>query len=483
MQFCILFLFSNIYIMINLQEEKILAGSILGFEWEMYSTKPRKQIAEELGKILKKKIVVGDMYHTEGIDPSLWKIESDFSGGSKMSEIISPPMPYHEAMACLFKVLTYIREQGFTDEKSAFHVNLSFDKFKLTGMKTRLEGINRLKYVLGFNEDFVYDRFPKRKQSIYARSINSIYPINKFVSAGDVSIIHKENYELPSEKYFGINFSKLQNGYLEARYMGGRGYEKKQREIKEIIDYTVLFTYNVIEHNYEYTPTEVAKLKNAMKEYKKVVSSFSDMDSFFLNYPNIKVLVDLKGEREIIKTFWVMLREKLFDLIVRCGMRRGMVNYDADCSKFQLKDAILSKAFPIKDMEVFDCKVNSGNIINCDLYRVEATNAHILDCNLYSGNNIKKSKIINSPFHSYNTAEDCYIDNRLHIINGTVERGIIRSGDIGPGAKVSKETEIIKSILDAKDNKNGVHKPLGNKDKDMPKTAAAFRFKLPMKEK
>jgi hypothetical protein len=473
----------------NLQEEKILSGVVVGWEWEFYSNKTKEEISKEVGKLVKKKIKVGDMYHSETeVGENIWKCEPDFSGGIRMVELISEPMPYHEAIACLFKVLSWIRDNGWTDEKSAIHANISYDKFKLTNMKDRIESINRLKFVLGFNEDFVYERFPKRKTSIYARSINSIYPVNKFVSADDVTLIHKENYELPSEKYFGINFSKLSKQYLEVRYMGGRGYEKKAHEIKEITDYVAIFTYNTLQNNYYYTPVEIARLKNAMKDFQKVVSSFSDIDQFFLNYPNIRVLVDLKGEREIIKTFWSKIREKLFDLIVRCGMRRGMINYDADVSKYQVKDAILQKAFPIRGMEIFDCKIQTGNILECDLYRCEINNAHILDCNLYNGNKIKKSKIINTPFHTYNEATDCYIDNKKHIINGTVERGIIRSGDIGPTAKVSKETEVIQALLDGKDNKDAPGKQggparQGGKDKDMPRTSPGFKFKMPAIEK
>src|SRR6267142_373694 len=101
--------------------------------------------------------------------------------------------------------------------------------------------------------------------------------------------------------------------------MGGRGYEKKGHDIQAITNYVGTFTYNVLQDNYNYTSIEIARLKNAMKDYKKIVASFSDMDNFFLNYPNIRVLVDLKGDREVLKTFWTKIREKLFDLIVRCG--------------------------------------------------------------------------------------------------------------------------------------------------------------------
>ena len=59
----------------NLVNEKILSGVILGFEMEFYSVKSRTEIAKELGLILKKKIKIGDMYHSETeIDANTFKI-------------------------------------------------------------------------------------------------------------------------------------------------------------------------------------------------------------------------------------------------------------------------------------------------------------------------------------------------------------------------------------------------------------------------
>ncbi len=460
----------------QISDQKILEGIVIGFEFELFSSKNRKDLAKEIGALIKKKIRVGYTYHSRGPAGVIndWHLEKDWTGGHEMSELVSPPMGYVEGMAILFKILSYMRQNCWTDSRCAFQFNISFDKFKLTDMKDRIEGINRLKFVLGFDEEFVYERFPKRKSSIYARSINVIYPLNKFMSSDNIDVVHKENFELPSEKYYGINFSKLQNGYLEIRYLGGAGYEKKSYEIKEIIDYTGKFIYNVLQNNYFYTHSEMAKLKTAMKEYKKVVSSFSDLESFIVNYPNIRLMVDLKNDIQVLKTFYPQVREKLFDLIMRCGVRRGMINYDSDLSVFQIKDAVIQRAFPLKNMEVFDSKILSGNILNCDLYRCEINNSHILDCNLYSGNKVLKSKIINSPVHVYNYITDSYLDNKINIINGTVEGGIIRSGDIGPTAKISKETEIIGKSADGKDSKDFPKDQGYGKDKNLPVTKQAF---------
>lgn len=436
----------------NISEHKILNGLVIGFEFEFFSNLSRKEISKMLGPVIKKKIIVGEVYHSETpLGPNEFKIEPDFSGGVRMNELITSPMPYFEAISVLTKVLGWIRENGWTDEKCALHINMSFDEFKID-LKNKIQFVNKLKFILGFDEQFIYDRFPKRKNSMYARSISQILPINTFVFNDNITHIHKENYKLPSDKYYGINFSKLSKGYFEVRYCGGRGYEKKAHDLLQIINYIGTFTYGVLQDNNTYTDAELSRLKSVIVDHKKVVSSFSDTEAFFYNYPNIKLFVDLKGDIQVIKTFYSSLREKLFDLIVNCGMRQGILNYDADVGKYQLKDAIIQKGFDIKELEIFDSKLQ-GNVLGCDLFRCVITNAHVADSNLYSGNIVTKSKIINTPFHAYNEAHNCYIDNKKRIINGKVEGGIIRSGEIGPLAAISKSTEVIEQLLKA-DNKD-----------------------------
>lgn len=463
-----------------LEQSKILHSAVVGMEFEFYSEKPRKQIALELGRIVHKKIKVGNVYHSDTpVGPGEWKLEPDFSGGTKMNELITDPMPYSEAVACAMKVLTYIRENGWTDEKCALHANLSFDKMK-THLKWPIETLNRLKFVLAFDEEYVYERFPNRKTSIYARSINQIVPVNKFMFSDQFVEVMEENYELPNEKYFGINFSKLSKGYFEIRYMGGRNYEKKSYDVISIIDYVILFTHNALQSNYSYTDEEFMRLKRIMREHKKVVTSFSDLESFKTNFPRINLSVDLKYDMEVLKTYYPHLREQLFDLIIRCGFKSGYINYDADISRFQIKNANITAAFPLKGFEVINSKIR-GNIIDCHLYACDIRNSHVVDSILHIDNEVKDSKVINTPIFQGNTLERCYIDNKNHVINGKIIDGIIRSGDIGKGAKISKGTEVITAQgYDKEGGKGGVKggfKDMGAKDlmgfKDAPDKSTA----------
>ena len=88
-----------------------------------------------------------------------------------------------------------------------------------------------------------------------------------------------------------------------------------------------------------------------MGEYSKVVKSFSDPRAFFMNYPDFHLLVDLKGFEENIKTYFPVIREKVFDLIVEAGVRHGFFNYDTSTGRFQLKGARCRDASHITDMD------------------------------------------------------------------------------------------------------------------------------------
>lgn len=439
------------YIKLMANKGEILKAAIVGFEFEFFSDLSRKECASSISKELRKRVVARDAYHSKQLaTPDVWKIEPDTSGGGKMHELVTGPMPYYEAIACLPKILSWIGQNGWTDERCAVQLNFSFDGFKIK-TRDKLEHLNRLKFVLGFDEQYVYERFPKRKNSIYARSINSIYPINKFVFTDDFLYINPENYELPYDKYYGVNFQKLQQGYLELRYCGGRGYEKKYSQIMDILSYAIVFTHGVLENNHLYSDADVRMLRMAMREHKKVVNSFSDLKSFFLNYPNIKLSVDLKGDYQVVSTFYVTVREKLFDLIIRGGMKSGYVNYDADVGRYQVKDAWMMKAFPLQGFEVFDSRIQ-GNISNCSLYRCEVSNSHIVDCHIYGGE-VRNTKLINCPTESGTLLKNCYIDARKNTINGEIVGSIIRSGYLGPFSEVSNDTEVVRSTATGEKDK------------------------------
>jgi hypothetical protein len=435
-------------------------------EFEFYSNFTKKEIAKQLSPEIGKKIHVFKKYHSKFVPTrEQFKLEPDYSGGSKMTELITGPLPYFEAIPILIRILKWIDENGYTDKKCAFQFGVSFDKSIYPSLPS-IESLNLLKFVLGFDEDYIWERFPDRRGSLYAKSIKKITPANKFLSPGKLSYIDKNQYKVPVEKNNGINFTKLKDGYFEVRYLGGSDYQRKYVQIKEVIDHIVRYTHQVLLFNEEFTPTEASKLEKNLNDIYKESSSFIEPELFFKNFPELTVLVDLKSNEQVVRSYFNQIREVLYDVIVENGITRGYLNYDTQLTKFQLKDAESDRVYLLRDMDLIECKL-SGNIYNCRLFGCHIDGGNLDNCDLLTNNEIKKSKISKSEIHPTNEIVDSYIDNGEKEINCTVKGGIIRSGFIGNMAFISEETEIVEEKPDGK-KKSGIQINPEFKDRNYP---------------
>jgi hypothetical protein len=405
----------------------------------------RGRITESLSKLLGKKIILTNKYHSKiPVSSEVFKLEPDYSGGGKMNELVTGPLPYAEAIPVLIKVLKWIDENGWTTDKCAFQFSLSFDKFDRS--IKRMEELDRLQFILGIDEGLIYSKFGNRKNNVYSRSIKKVVPRNRFSILENVSHIDPKLFRIPDEKYYGANFTKVPKGYIEIRYLGGKDYQKKITAIRDVIDYVVLYTYDILSGRRTYTKTDLENLKSMMKEYSKVVRSFSDPEAFFMNFPDFHLLVDLKGYLENIKTYFPYIREKVFDIIVEGNVKNGFFNYDTTNGRFQLKDAKIKSATYLDNLDLINCKVRSSKLDNCRIFSCDIRNSEIYSSEVLNGNKISKSKIKDTSADFGNKLIECYIDSPEKMIDCEITGGVLRKGDIGRNAEVSKETEKAKDF-------------------------------------
>lgn len=430
-----------------------LNSSVIGFEFEFFSNMVRGRIVESLSKILGKKVVLSSKYHSKvPVTRDSFKLEPDYSGGSKMNEFITGPLPYSEAIPVLIKTLKWIDENGWTTDKCAFQFSISFDKMR-KDVVIRMENLDRLKFILGLDEGVIYSKFGNRTNNVYAKSVKKIVPRNRFSIVEEITSIDPKIFKLPDDKYYGANFTKLKDGYIEIRYLGGRDYQKKISEIREIVDYVILHLYNILSGRSTYDSNDLESLKKMMRDYTKVVKSFSDPRAFFMNYPDLHLLVDLKGYEENIKTYFPVIREKVFDLIVEGGVRHGFFNYDTSTGRFQLKDARCRDASYITDMDLLDCDIKGSRLINCNLYSCIVKNSHVEECQAVTGNTIENSKIKSTSVNYGNFLEECYIDCQDKILDCEIKGGVIRKADLGRNSKVSDSTEKVKDFDEVRNSR------------------------------
>jgi hypothetical protein len=261
----------------------------------------------------------------------------------------------------------------------------------------------------------------------------------------NIQSIDPTMFRLPNEKYYGVNFTKLKDGYLEFRYLGGRDYEKKGSSIVKVIDYIVLHLYKILAGDSNYTKRDVEVLQNIMNQYKKVVRSFSNPDQFFMNYPDIHIMVDLKGWDENIKSLWSTIRDKIFDLIVEGGLRRGYFNYDTSIGKFQIKEGEFKDGMIISDVDLVECKLKRCSINNCRIFYSEINNSELNESQLFNNNRVEKSKIKDTSIEFSNTCIDCYVDSKGKKIGGKLVGGVLRNGNVTEYSEISSKTKIVKT--------------------------------------
>ena len=437
----------------NYTKTEVLSAARVGVEVEFYSSMDVIKTAKAMSKFIKKRIVVpmnvstlGEpkpLYHSP-IEPSssIFKLEPDYSGGKKMCELVTGPMEYSDARNIIIKVFEWISDNGYTTERCSIHLNISIDGVKLP-TKYKVENLNLLKFILSFDEEMMYKAFPKRRDSVYARSIKEIYPNNLFFFSSTTPVISSNNFRLPAEKYFGVNFLKREKGYLEYRYLGGKDYEKSSKKILDILEYIILHLHDVLNF-VDYTKEEEKYFKDLYKKQSGMAKPFIKYEAFKKAFPKIEVTVDLGNDDTILQAYWNIIREKLFELIVRGGFNEGKFNYDTEVAKYQILGAKIRNC-KVEFVEFISCEVE-GVIMNSSFYKCKVNNSRITECEAPVDNVFKFSKIAEVPLHASNVCEDCFIENRKQLINCVVERGVIRNGEIGKLAKISKETFIVEQI-------------------------------------
>jgi hypothetical protein len=278
--------------------------SKIGIEFEFFSKFDLKKTKEELSNLFSKKIRIEEKAHSD-FSPTYdtWKMEPDNSGGSGIIKLVTGSLPYAETKIVIAKMLKWIKENGSTDDKCSMYVNISFDGEKL-GTATNISKLDIGKFVLNFDEDAVYNAFPNRKDSVYAKSIKFIVPLSGMTQPSTANTLWK-NYMFVKKKYYGVNFSKIPKNYIEFRYLGGKDYELKYDTIIKMINHFIVSLYDVIV-NPTYTAEDKEKLKKVLKQHEEIVKSYKSYNNFKKYFPDIKILVDLKtADQTLEKEFLI----------------------------------------------------------------------------------------------------------------------------------------------------------------------------------
>jgi len=422
------------------EELNAIHSSKIGFEFEFFANESLDSAKESLSRTLNKKIRIEEKAHSDfAPTEDVFKMEPDNSGGTGMIELVTGPLPFVEAKLIMAKTLKWIRENGYTNERCSIHVNLAFDGKKL-GPITNMTKLDIGKFVLNFDEDRVYEAFPNRKDSVYAKSIKFIVPLSGMTQSSPGKNIWR-NYAFVNDKYYGINFTKIPKGYIEFRYLGGKDYEKKYSTILSMTEHFITSLYETLV-NPNYTEDDLKLLDSVLEKHRHVIESYKTHKSFKERFPNIHLMVDLKTEDQIVEMFYPRIREKIFELLTKADMKEGLINYDADSGRMQIKDAKLMRCFEVKGIDIVD-SVIQGNIINCDIFGCDLKNSSVFESNLFGASVVEDCKIEESYVSKNVVCKDSYVFGKRGVFSGEMVGGIFRKGRATDFARFSKDTEVI----------------------------------------
>ncbi len=436
---------------------KIKQNCFIGYEFEFYCDLKPKSISKKLKELLGKEIKIGIKnlgkkdkigYHTS-LKPSenTFKLERDFSGGPKMYELITGPINYYEAKNILISVLEWITNYGYTNEYSSLHLNISFEDRNDHRLSAR--GMNIMKFCLGYDEEYIYKHFPKRRNNIYCASISKIYPKYEYMRSIYYNNIDPNCFRLPSDsKYYGVNFQKLKDNYLEFRYIGGKDYEKKIKEISEILDYNIEYMYSCLIGK-ELNTKETDIFQSMISKYKGSIDAFNSIENFMVLFPKINLSVDLKEEINLIKVHFETIKPLLYELVICNNVRTGYINYDTDVGRFQIKDTVIKNANHLKNLEIITSSL-TGTYVGCSMFDCDIKEANLEDCILYDYTKVENSKIYSTIIKSSTELKKCFIKNELQEIAGSLKSCIVigKEDSISDMAFVDKKTMFVKQDFD-----------------------------------
>lgn len=422
------------------QQLNAIHYSKIGFEFEFFANQDINKAKEDLSRVLNKKIRIEDKAHSDFAPTGdVFKLEPDNSGGSGMIELVTGSLPFPEAKLIMAKTLKWIKENGSTNDRCSIHINLSFNTEKL-GPDVNMSGLDVGKFVLSFDEQKVYDEFPKRENSVYAKSIKFVIPLSGMIGDNPGKTVWT-NYQFVNDKYYGVNFTKTPKGYIEFRYLGGAGYEKKYNSILRLTEHFIVSLYDTLT-NPTYTKEDKVELDKILDVHKGVIQAYKSYSNFKKEFPDIKLMADLKTADNVVEVYYVKMRDTLFNLLTKSELRKGFVNYDTDSSKIQVKDADLLNSYDIDHIDLVNCKIR-GNIKNCDLFDCEVNGASLFECNAFGYTTIKSCKIEDSYISRNVEVTDCYVFGPRGIFSGEMIGGIFRKGKATQHARFDKTTEVI----------------------------------------
>ena len=419
------------------QNDNITGNSKVGFEFRGQFKDDENELLTKLKEILNRDISLSNIKY-KLLEPSDTQAVMTVDG--KYCEVKTPQYSYFEALFILPKILDLLK--GLKDEKNSYlYFRIGFNKDFCD-----LDQINIMKFCLEFNENYVLKHLADLTLDGSFEKLTDIKPVDL---ESCIDTIKKRMDDLKYTDYediYGIDFSSIKLGYVTFTYAREINYRNKWEELLKCLNHTIITLYNTCS-SYDFTEAEAKKIEELDDNYKKTAEAFGCYEIFKEKYKSIKLTKDLNSDNIEMDVIFPAIKDKLFDIVVRCGIKDAEINYDSDISKLQLKNIETKKCYHLNGVDIVDSELTNCTVRNCDLYDTKVEKSSIIKSNLFGYADCKDCNIRDS-FVSMNIKlKDCNVSGPLGKMGGMMKGGSLR------------DTTVITSIAEISDDvdKNNVN--------------------------
>lgn len=414
-----------------------LKDARIGFEFEFYMKdlsyyKTLEILNDELKPV---KVWGFRQYHSDFTpDKDNFKIEPDLSGGSNMVELVTGPLDFYDAKYFLIKIIKFIQNYGYTNEKCSIHFNISFND-------KDLNDLNSLKLILNVDEDEIYRNYPSRKDNVYAKTVKKIIPFKEYDYFNIPIGVVKNNMRLPGDKYYGINFLHInndkQNQRLEFRYIGGKDYEKNIGQLIYFLERFIIDVHDSIDVDFD--AEDANKLEQYLEDNIKNYKNFSNYDNFIIDYSTVQIQIDQNSNYDVVATYYHKIYNRIFQLIDSTEeIKECIINYVTSTQTLEIVDANIKTTSTLKNLDFVNSNIE-GIFEDCLFLGCEIKNAQLIKSKLIQCE-VEESKVLNCRVDQ-TTLNNCFFMNGH--LNGDMYGGVFRSGKLGPFATMDSEVKVV----------------------------------------
>ena len=398
------------------QNDHITGNSKVGFEFRGQFKDDENVLLTKLKEILNRDISLSNIKY-KLLEPSDTQAVMTVDG--KYCEVKTPQYSYFEALFILPKILELLK--GLKDEKNSYlYFRIGFSKDFCD-----LDQINIMKFCLEFNEDYVLKHLTDLTLDGSFEKFTDIKPVDLESCIDTIKKRMDSLKYIDYEDIYGIDFSTIKLGYITFTYAREINYRNKWEELLKCLNHTIITLYNTCS-SYDFTDEESKKIEELDDNYKKVSESFRCYESFKEKYKGIKLTKDLNNDGMEMDIIFPAIKDKLFDIVVRCGIKEAEINYDSDISKLQLKNIETKKCYHLNGVDIVDSELANCTIRNCDLYDTKVEKSSIIKSNLFGYADCKDCKIRDSFVSRNIKLKDCNVSGPLGKMGGMMKGGSLR---------------------------------------------------------